>query len=396
MKTATRLLLAICILLMAGGCATTQLPPMPPATDLFGDSNFKPPAQPIRADQLFAVSAPMKAHLDSPQFRAQLRSAGPQRGLFDALYKKGDLKIEYDAAITRDAASTFAVKQGNCLSLVIMTAAFAKALGIEVNFQSVLVDEQWSRSGNIYVSSTHVNLSLPFRTDVTGTLMGAGRALTIDFLPPDDADLLRTMPIDEQTVVAMYMNNRAAEELAAERLDEAYWWARAAIETNPTYIVAYNTLGVIYQRHGDLVLAERVFKRALDREREDTIVMNNLVPVLARLGKTEESKALAARLAQIEPTPPFYYFQKGMKAITAGRYDEAKSMFAREVKRSPYYHEFHFWLAMAHLRLGEARAADEEMTLAVDTSTSTDTTKLYSTKLAYLRAQGYYGRKRTY
>lgn len=395
MKTFSRLLLALGTLLLAAGCATAP-PPMPPATDLFSDSTFRAPVRPVGADQLFAISPAMRAHLDSPAFRAQMRLSGPQQGLFDALYKKGDLKLEYDATMTRDAAATFAAKKGNCLSLVIMTAAFAKALGVEVQFQTVQIDEQWSRNGSIYVSSAHVNLSLPFRTDVSGTHTRVGSALTIDFLPPEDANYFRTQPIDEQTVVAMYMNNRAAEELAADRLDDAYWWARAAIDKNPGYIVAYNTLGVIYQRHGDMALAERVYKRALERETEDTIVMNNLIPVLARLGKTEESKALADRLAMIEPTPPFFYFQKGMKAMSVGRYADAKAMFAREVKRSPYYHEFHFWLAIAHLRLGEKNAADDEMTRAVDTSTSEAATRLYSTKLAYLRAQAGDIRKRTY
>ena len=78
------------------------------------------------------------------------------------------------------------------------------------------------------------------------------------------------------------------------------------------------------------------------------------------------------------------------------RYADAKALFAREVKRSPYYHEFHFWLAIAHLRLGEKSAADKEMTRAVDTSTSEDATKLYSTKLAILRAQALDARERTY
>ena len=388
MKTATRLLLAFGSVLLASGCATAPLAPMPPATDLFSDSSFRPPLQPVRSDQLFALSAPMRAQLDSPAFRARLHSAGPERGLFEALYKKGELKLEYDASVTRDAAGTYAAGTGNCLSLVIMTAAFAKALGLEVGFQAVLIDEQWSRSDNIYVSSTHVNLNLPVSVTSTGSRIRSGDSLTIDFLPPEDAGEYRVQPIDEQTVAAMYLNNRAAEELAALRLDEAYWWARAAVEKNPSYVVAYNTLGVIYQRHGDNALSEKVYRRALEREPENTIVMHNLVPVLAALGKTAESKALAEHLAHIQPTPPFFYFQKGMKAMDEGRYADAKSMFAREIKRSPYYHEFHFWMAIAHLRLGESRAADAEMARAIDTSTSDSTTRLYSAKLSYLRAHG--------
>jgi Tfp pilus assembly protein PilF len=393
MKFAPSLLLSIATLLLATGCATA--PPMPSAVDLFSDASFKAPAQPVRSDQLFALSPAMRAHLESPQFAASARSVGPQHGLFNALYKKGELKIEYDAAVTRDAAGTFAAGKGNCLSLVIMTAAFAKALDLPVNFQQVLVDQQWSRNGSMYVASTHVNLSLPI-SDQVGVHTSGDRTLTIDFLPPEDANYFNTVALDETAIVAMYLNNRAAEELAQDRIDQAYWYARAAIEKNPAYIVAYNTLGVVYQRHGQMALAEKVYKRALEREHEDTIVMHNLVPVLASLGKAEESKALAEHLAHIQPTPPFYYFQKGMKAMDERRYADAKSLFAREVQRSPYYHEFHFWLALAHWSLGEARDANSEMALAVDTSTSADATKKYSSKLAYLRSMTGEARRRAY
>ena len=43
---------------------------------------------------------------------------------------------------------------------------------------------------------------------------------------------------------------RAAEALAGGDVGGAYWWARAAIRQDPQFISAYNTLGVIYRRHG--------------------------------------------------------------------------------------------------------------------------------------------------
>lgn len=398
MSISTRMLSAALSLVLASGCATAPPPaPAPPAADLFSDSRFQAPPQPVRTDQLFELSPAMKAHLESRAFRSQLKIAGPQQGLFNALYQQGELKLQYDAEITRDAAATFAAKKGNCLSLIIMTAAFARALGIEVVFQAVEVDEQWSRSGNMYVASTHVNLRLPMRSAAVGSHLRSSRsALVIDFVPPEESTQFLVQPIDEPTVVAMFLNNRAAEELAADRVDNAYWFARAAIEKSPSYVVAYNTLGVIYQRRGDLALAERVYKRALLREREDTIVMHNLVPVLAKLGKAEESAALAARLASIEPVPPFYYFQKGVKAMDEGRFKDARALFMREVQRSPYYHEFHFWLALAHLRLGETERANEAMARALDTSTTDSATRLYSAKLAHLKSLAADPRKRSY
>ena len=61
-----------------------------------------------------------------------------------------------------------------------------------------------------------------------------------------------TRPLEEATVVAMYMNNRAVESLARGKTDDAYWYAREAIVRAPSFLIAYNTLGAVYRKHGDL------------------------------------------------------------------------------------------------------------------------------------------------
>src|SRR5207249_7258659 len=57
-----------------------------------------------------------------------------------------------------------------------------------------------------------------------------GDSMTIDFLPPADLRGARTWAIDEPTIIAMYMNNRAVESLTSGRMDDAYWWARERSE----------------------------------------------------------------------------------------------------------------------------------------------------------------------
>ncbi len=384
MKTMAALLMS----LLLAACASAPPPAPPPPTQLFSDAGFAPPSETIGADDLFALSPEMHAHLSSAAFRAQLRDKGAAQGLVDALYRKGELKIEYDAATTRNAAQTFQARSGNCMSLVIMTAAFAKELGLEVYYQNVVVDETWRRSGSLYLASSHVNLSLSKPKSMNlRTVEVAEQVLTIDFLPPPEMSGYRTHLIDENAIVAMYMNNRAIEALVRNRVDDAYWWARAAATKNPAFVVAYNTLGVIYQRHGDLQLAERSFRLALERDPENLVVMQNLAPLLATLGRKEESQALARRVAALEPNPPFHFFNLGMQAMARQDYPSAKALFAREVKRAPYYDEFHFWLGVAMLRLGESAKAQEQIALALDTATTRDGRELYSAKLAHLRAQ---------
>ena len=376
--------LFILVSLLLGGCAGTPQVAAPPP--LFADASFKPPSEPIGAQNLFTLSPAMQAYAHSPAFEAQLRSKGLERGLIDALYSKTDLKLEYDSSRTRTAAETYAARAGNCLSLVVMTAAFARELGMTVHFRSVMVDETWSRDGGIYLVSSHVNIALGHRRP--SSLLydeTSEHELVVDFLPPPDASRLRSRQLEEEDIVALYLNNRAAESLVQGKIDDAYWWARAAVATKPPSAIAYNTLGVIYQRHGDLVMAERALRTALEREPESIVVMQNLGPLLAATGRPAEAADMARRVKAVEPVPPFQYFDKGMVALKAGDYDGARKLFEREVKRAPYYDEFHFWLAVTLLRLGQAKEAREQLAQAIDTSTKSDNRQLYSAKLAHLR-----------
>ena len=257
-----RLWAATLACLLASACATAPPAPPPlPLADLFSNARFAAPSQPVGADALFELSAPMAAYLNSKKFRSAVRKKGAEMGLVDALYDKQGLQLDYDASSTRDAAETFAARRGNCLSLVLMTAAFAKALKLDVTFQEVRLDPEWSRTGQLYIGSSHVNLNIV--SSLLSTSSQPPNALTIDFIPPRQAGRQRTTVISENMIVAMFMNNRAAEELAVGRLDNAYWWARSAVMHEPRFVPAYNTLGVVYQKRGYDELAERVYTRRL-------------------------------------------------------------------------------------------------------------------------------------
>jgi Tfp pilus assembly protein PilF len=380
-RTYLLLLLLSSLLTGCAGTATTAAPP--PA--LFADTAFRPPSETIGTRDLFTLSPEMRTYLHSSAFAAQVRMKGPRQGLVDALYSKSDLRLEYDSRRTRTAAETYAARSGNCLSLVIMTAAFARELGMKVRFQSVSVDDTWSRGGGLYVLSSHVNIALGKRS-TPGIYDGdTERALVVDFLPPPEASRLRTRELDDMEIEALYLNNRAVETLVEGDVDGAYWWARAAVQANPRDATSYNTLGVIYLRHGDMAFAEHAYRAALEREPENIAVLRNLGPLLATLGRADEARDIERRLASIDPVPPFHYFDKGMTALEKGDYEGARKLFEREVKRAPYSDEFHFWLAIALLRLNEPQEAREHLVLAVQNSVRGDTRELYSAKLAQLR-----------
>lgn len=375
----------VLVAMLVSACATRPVVPDTQAT-LFDDAAFQPASVHIAAADVFAMTPAMRAYFEREVAPAQYKR-GMQRGLVDALYAREQLQLRYDNAYTRSAAEAFDARAGNCMSLVVMTAAFAKHAGMPVRYQSVQVDPTYGRRGNLYFSIGHVNVSLGRHLSVSSADGRSGDWLTIDFLPQADAGRQRVEAVEERTLVAMFMNNKAAESLEAGRLDDAYWWARAAIEQDRQLLIAYNTLAVVYRRHGELDDAERVLRFALTLEPDNTNVLGNLANLLVDRGRGTEAQLLQARLAKLQPDPPFKFFDLGQEAMRRGDWAAARDLFQREIDRDPDYHEFHFWIAQAYLRLGNGNRARKHLAAALENSGTAEQQATYSAKLQKLKAQ---------
>lgn len=369
-------------------CATAPL--RPEAPPLFEDAAFTPSTAVADAPDIFALTPEMRRYADT-EIRTAMRTQQPERALIDALYQNGRLKLQYDAEVTRTAAEAFASRSGNCLSLVVMTGAFAQYLGLPIRYQEVLGASSWSRSGQLVLASKHVNLSLT-RQPVPGRMTNpeaAASELTIDFLPSEDAGHSRTRSVSEATIRAMFLNNRAAEQLAEGNTDEAYWWVREAIHQVPAFTDSYNLLGVVYRQHGKADAAARALRHARALEPDNAIVLSNLIGVLQMQGRQAEAQRLSAELARIEPYPPFHHYDLGMAALKAGDFAAARELFQRELRRSAHEPDSHFWLGIANLYLGDRREADRQWAQAIEYSTTHRSRALYAAKLDWLKEQGY-------
>ncbi|WP_395699674.1 tetratricopeptide repeat protein [Aquabacterium sp.] len=375
----------ICVLmaLWLAGCASHPL--VTKSEQLFDDTSFKPASERINPADALALSDEMRGYLQREMGNLLLRRE-PQRVLLEQLYTHNQLKLRYDTEMTRSAAQAFEARAGNCMSLVLMTAAFARELGLQVRYQSVYVDPNWGRRGDLYFTIGHINLSVGKPLVQTHGPGDAGDWLTVDFLPQRELRGQRYDVIDEPTVIAMYLNNKAAEAMADGRVDDAYWWVKAAIQQDRQLLLAYNTLGVIYQRHGLPARAEAVLRFALALEPTNVHVAGNLAQLLTSQGRAAEAAPLIALAERLQPDPPFKYFNLGREAMARGEYRQAKSLFEREIGRDPDYHEFYFWLALADLKLGDVQHAQRNLETAREKSGSRREEALYAAKLARLKA----------
>ncbi len=368
------------------GCAVEPL--KPPDAELFLDAAFKPPAFRIDPQEALKLSPEMRRFAET-EMASEIRLKGVRDGLIDALYTKGRLKLDYDSEITRTAAEAFDAKRGNCMSLVLMTAAFARHLNLAVRFNSVYLEEAWTRANGIFFVAGHVNISLarPLASASRMTVFGDAELLTIDFLPPEQIRRNRSRVVDESTILAMFLNNRAAEALSMGEVDDAYWWSKAAIQLDSRWLASYNTLAVLYRRKGLYGAAEATLRHVLEREPGNVQAVSNLVLVLTDVGRSAEAQVYANQLAQLQPVPPYKFFDEGVAAMKAGEFASARQLFRKEVARAAYVPEFHFWLALANYGLGDLSAARGEIAKALENSATTRDREMYGAKLAWLNEQ---------
>jgi Flp pilus assembly protein TadD len=378
-----RAVAALAAALMAACAAPTGSLPL--AAGLFEDAAFAPPARPIDAREVFALSPAMRSYLEQhivPE--ADLR--GLQRGLAEALFASPRLQLGYDSTYTRNAAEAFDDRAGNCLSLAIMTGAFAKELGLAVRYRALQVEDSWGRDGDLALFVGHVNVSIGQRVPIVRTVDHSPDWWTIDFLPLAERQRQQAEPIDEARVVAMYMGNKAAEALARGERDEAYWWIRGALQADGRHADAYNTLGLVYLRHGLPERAEAALRAALALRASHPQALSNLAVVLRRQGRAEEAVAVEARLKRLHAVSPFAAFNQGRRAYEAGDYLVAKGHFEQALSRANGFHEFHYWLAMACLQLGERETAMRHLAQAGENSNTPQQQSAYAMKLARLKA----------
>lgn len=375
---------ALLLCLALASCADAPRPVA--ATDaLFSDTSFAPPSEPVSAADIFRVSPEMHAYLES-RVAEEARHHGEARGLVEALFTERRLRVDYDAEFTRNAAQAFEARAGNCLSLAIVTGAMAREIGLDVRYQSVRTSEHWERDGDLLELVGHVNVSVGLPVlKLRSWGLNADR-WTVDFLPASEMKGLETRTITESRVAAMFMNNRAAEALAHQRTDDAYWWIRGGVAADPSFSSLYNTLGVTYLRKGLLARAESALRFALSVEPDSAESWNNLAIVLRRDGRTEEAAAIDRQHPRSHAAALAAAIDGGMKANESGDYTRALELFNRALRTSGDNHQLHYLLAMTYLNLGDRRHAMEHLREAEDYSTTARQRSVYASKIELLKS----------
>jgi tetratricopeptide (TPR) repeat protein len=336
---------------LAAGC--TQYQPFDSAGYLRGQfDRLLGPETGAALEVPFAPSAEL-----SQAFHKSMRPASSPRGrvtqVIDFIFDQ--LHLKYSLSPTRSAAEAYRTREGNCLSFVNLFVGLAREQSLAPFYVEVTDYQRWNHREGMVVSQGHI---------VAGIYLD-GELATYDFLPYRAKAYRNFKPIDDLTASAHYFNNLAAEALMRGNLPEAQRMAGIATRVAPGFLKAWNNLGVVQARSGQLEAALATYRKALDVEPGNPTLLVNEARAFQQLGRREEADALLAQVEASNTDNPFFFLYEGEIALARGDQQKALDYMVRALRQNTELPEVHVGLVKVYLALGEMDKARHHLERAL-------------------------------
>ncbi|MGO4893263.1 tetratricopeptide repeat protein [Flavobacterium sp. W21_SRS_FM6] len=305
------------------------------------------------------------------------------KALVYALFDRADFNILYDGNANTVANDTFTLKAANCLSLSIMTYALAEEAGFKAQFQDIDIPEYWTRNQGFSMLNGHINLRLSPKSAQTEHPF-VNKGFLVDFDPLSSRNHFKKRLLSKSTVMAMFYNNKGADALINDRLDEAYAYFRKALLVDESFESTAGNLGFLYRLKGYIKQAEESYRYALDLNPDNLTAWENLSYLYLSSGREEQANRILAKVEEKRASNPYFYINLGEQKLESGEYKEAISYFKDAMALDRKRHEVYFGLAQVYFELGELDLTEHYLQLARDFSVSVNDERRYESKLRFL------------
>ena len=377
------LLLIFLLSSLLGGCASQKPVADVDLTAYFHDASFNSPPSLPSPDELFALPdaaiAELRRELLHSKNSGQLSNQMLHEWLAHYINATNG-GFRYADNVTRTASETFNDREGNCLSLVVLTAALAEAVDVKVDFQDIGIPPIWDRQGGFYLVNGHINLKL-LPQEKRNVFNISTPAIQIDFLPERAMQGYSKKRVNKSTVISMFYNNLAAEALIAGNYDRAYGLLKLALVEQSHFLPALNTLAVLYRYKGMDEEAEALYRYALTVNPDDMNALYNYAIILAEQDRIDEWAEVHKVLELARIRNPYYYYGMAQQAYLEREYQDALSWYKRAIDKADYRHEFYFGLSRTYWVIGDERLAEKNLKKALSLTKDSKNKQRYQAKL---------------
>ncbi|PKH56770.1 hypothetical protein CXF83_06725 [Shewanella sp. Choline-02u-19] len=377
------LALLFSLLILLQGCSSTNESSHQYALEsYYHDEHFTRVNDLPAVESLFALSVSDITSVRNDLNRARLsKSSNVMRHQWLANYINAqDGGFRYADNLTRSASDTFGDREGNCLSLVLLTAAIAQELDIRVEYQEIDIPPVWDKQGGFYLVNGHINLKLLPQERGNVLNVSAG-AIQIDFLPERAMQGYDKRRVSQSMIASMFYNNVAAEALVQGEYDKAYGLLKLSLQQDNQFLPAINTLAVLYRYRGLNTEAEALYRLALNINPDDMNALYNYAIILAEQDRLDEWAGVHKVLELARIRNPYYYYGMAQQAYFDKEYQAALNWYQRAIDKADYRHEFYFGLSRTYWATGDERRAEANMKKALALTNDSNNKRRYQSKL---------------
>jgi tetratricopeptide (TPR) repeat protein len=224
-----------------------------------------------------------------------------------------------------------------------------QSIGLDARYGESLRISHWRRVGSMVRYERHVVAMVP-----AGLV---GQEVIADFLPEIRRGSQLIVPLEAKRVLALFYSNRAVEQLAESRTDDALAYACKSVQMDPGLGVGWNILGVVQRNQGLVAEAEKSFLKAIQVDPRDGAPCGNLESLLKDQGRESEAQVYRERGLEVRKNDPFFNAFLAEEAFQDCHWEEAEKRIKQAIRLLPIESDFYLIQARINLAQGQRKEA---------------------------------------
>lgn len=282
---------------------------------------------------------------------------------------------------TYTAQQSLTSKSGNCLSLTMLTTAYAQLAGVKVTYQLLDQNPIYSIDNNsLLVTSDHLRAVLhsPPHNEEAG-IFSSVSMIRIDYFQTDGLSYIDNVSTELQ--LSLFYSNLAVEHLSKQDLDTAYAYADRALEIYKGNASALNTMGILHRKRGDLAKAEEVYWHGANYFDKGPTFVRNYVDLLESQSRDADLSGLIKNKPLTSDDHPWQWVRAGKNAYVSGAYEEAVSYYENALALAPDVHQVYSLAGAASFAAGDRQKSHDYIVKALSLAKESNDQRHYKRKL---------------
>ena len=379
-----KLFFPLLLIYLLTACKSTEslTPAVPSLTSLLNHPLFE--LQPVPTEQ--AIFQLPNSEIDA--FLAYVDSQR-QNDLTDDIivynYIERSLKDFSYHGDTLTAEQTIELAHGNCISLAILTQAYANLIDLETGFQEMTSEPVFAKEGNVVFIANHFRTKLyrPF-IEEAGQITAIQPGVLIDYFPSRGSFYVGSATYDD--LIAKYYSNLAADALLENDYNQVYSLLIKANQYTPNDVELFNLAAILHRRVDDKITSQKIYQTALDQQLQSLNLLSNYKVLAEDIGNEMLVEQLSSLLTAQEKDP-YELIALGESEALSGRLMNAKRHINKAMEKAPYLAEPYVALAKIRYQQGNLNDAHKLLKQAMKLERDQLQRNVYAAKLAAIESK---------